>query len=141
MADTKAIALNIIAASDDLRTQCAALTFEKLPQDLMQIVPIVMQGAAKVEEYASQAGGLTGPEKKEVLVKALDELIKLPAYLEPLDGPAIGWMIDYIVLGLNKLFGKDWHPFEREVAVKVSTTPAPKPIDTVVAPEAPRNDD
>jgi len=110
-ADTKAIALNIIAASDDLRTQCAALTFDKLPQDLMQLVPIVMQGVTKVEEYASQAGGLTGPEKKEVLVKALDELIKLPAYLEPFDGPAIGWMIDYVVLGINKLLGKNWYPF------------------------------
>ena len=38
--------------------------------------------------------GKTGPEKKAAVVKKLDDLIKLPAYLEWVDDILIGYLVD-----------------------------------------------
>lgn len=115
-ADTKAIALALVQEGAALKTDFAALKFDDMPGDMLKIVPLVQRAAMKVEEFSAQAGGLSGEEKKDVLVKFLDELIDLPWYLEKFDGPAIDWLIDYAVAGLNKLLGKKWSPFAKAAA-------------------------
>ena len=49
--------------------------------------------------------GLSGKEKRDAVVKKLDDMIKLPSFLEPFDGPIIGFFVDLAVAKLNSTFG------------------------------------
>ena len=49
--------------------------------------------------------GLNGKGKRDAVVKKLDDMIRLPVYLEPLDGPIIGFFVDMAVEKLNGAFG------------------------------------
>lgn len=51
--------------------------------------------------------GATGAEKRAYVVRQLDDLITLPWYLESLDGPAIGALVDVICNKLNLLTDHD----------------------------------
>jgi len=46
---------------------------------------------------------LTSEEKKQAVVKFIDECIKLPFYLELFDGTVIGILVDIVVGQYNKL--------------------------------------
>ena len=44
-------------------------------------------------------------EEYFALVKKLDDMIKLPSFLEPFDGQIIGFFVDLAVAKLNNAFG------------------------------------
>ena len=48
---------------------------------------------------------LSSPQKKSAAVSLLDDLLKLPFFLEPFDGIALGMLVDAAVLFMNKI---DW---------------------------------
>ncbi|MCK9568899.1 hypothetical protein M0R72_08160 [Candidatus Pacearchaeota archaeon] len=71
--------------------------------DLIKALGIV------VEKVCADAGAVaSGGEKKKALVELLDEIIKLPFFLEPFDGMIIGWLIDKLIEWLNLKLGQDW---------------------------------
>ena len=51
--------------------------------------------------------GSTGAEKRAYVVQRLDDMLPLPWYLEALDGPAIGVLVDVICSKLNLLTDHD----------------------------------
>lgn len=52
--------------------------------------------------------GKSGAEKKAAVVKRLDDMITLPAWLEWADGPVIGWLVDSACDTLNGMYGHAW---------------------------------
>lgn len=68
---------------------------------------LLMEVAAKTLEQ-EQKDLVSGTEKREALVQFLDDMIKLPIYLEALDGPIIRILINLSVDKLNSYFGHDW---------------------------------
>lgn len=59
-------------------------------------------------EAETRIPGQTGAEKKAYVVKTLDELIRLPLWLEPLDSVIFGALIDLICDKLNAKYGHIW---------------------------------
>lgn len=59
-------------------------------------------------EAERRVPGETGAEKKAYVVKTLDELIKLPVWLEPIDSAIFGALIDLICDKLNAKYGHIW---------------------------------
>lgn len=51
-------------------------------------------------------------DKRNAVVNAIDEMIKLPWFLELFDGPAIGIIVDGVCTALNTVFGNDWNVAE-----------------------------
>ena len=49
--------------------------------------------------------GKSGAEKKAAVIKKLDDLIKLPAYLEWVDDVVLSWLIDEACKRLNEFSG------------------------------------
>ena len=47
--------------------------------------------------------GKTGAEKKQAVIKAIDDLITLPAYLEWADDLLIAWFVDKVCEKLNSM--------------------------------------
>ena len=62
--------------------------------------------------------GAEGAEKKDYVVQKLDELIILPWWLEPFDGPLFELLIDIICTRLNDKFGHEWTGITVKRAVK-----------------------
>ena len=56
--------------------------------------------------------GKSGREKKAAVVERLDDMISLPWYLEWLDGPLIGWLVDLVCDELNWLSDNDFTGLE-----------------------------
>ena len=52
--------------------------------------------------------GRSGTEKKAAVVAKLDDMIRLPAWLEWADGPVIAWLVDRACDMLNEMYGHDW---------------------------------
>ncbi len=52
--------------------------------------------------------GKTGAEKRQAVVDKLDDLIPLPWFLECMDGPLIGWLVDKVCTLLNNQRGHEW---------------------------------
>lgn len=59
-------------------------------------------------EAENRIPGQTGAEKKAYVVKTLDELIRLPLWLEPIDSVIFGALIDLICDKLNAKYGHIW---------------------------------
>ena len=51
--------------------------------------------------------GKTGAEKRAAVVAKLDDLLPLPWFLEWMDGPLIGWLVDKACALLNAEKGHD----------------------------------
>jgi len=72
----------------------------------------------QVEELAQDVVDIEGSDKKEAVVKWLDECIELPKLLDAkpfdLDGRLLAPMIDVIVEYINDHAGKDWFIEEDE---------------------------
>ena len=63
----------------------------------------------KVLWAEAEMGDKTGPERRAYIVQKLDDLIKLPFFLEWADGPLIGWLVDMACDKLNWLTDHgDW---------------------------------
>ena len=56
--------------------------------------------------------GKTGKEKRAVIVAKLDDLVRLPFWLEWADGPLIGWLVDLTCEKLNWLTDHDFEKVE-----------------------------
>lgn len=56
--------------------------------------------------------GKTGAEKRAAVIKKLDDMIQLPAYLEWMDDIIIARAVDYAVAALNKLTGHNFGGLE-----------------------------
>lgn len=59
-------------------------------------------------EAERRVPGETGAEKKAYVVKTLDELIRLPLWLEAIDGVIFSALIDLICNRLNAKYGHIW---------------------------------
>lgn len=64
--------------------------------------------------------GATGAEKRASVVKRLDDMVKLPWYVEPFDGPAFGLLVDLVCEKLNMLTDKDIASVTPDAAKKVA---------------------
>lgn len=68
------------------------------PEDIPVAGDIFKMAIETVENICIEAGVFGfGKEKKKAVVKFLDDIIRLPFYLEWLDGPAIGAIVDLLV--------------------------------------------
>ena len=81
-------------------------------EKIAQIKTWVVEQVLWVEQTLT---GLSGKEKRDAVVRKLDDMIRLTAYLEPFDGPIIGVFIDLAVSKLNSIFG---HSFGVEPITK-----------------------
>lgn len=61
-----------------------------------------------VLEAENRIPGESGSDKRAYVIKALDELIRLPVWLEPFDGVIFGMLVDLICDRLNKKVGHVW---------------------------------
>lgn len=59
-------------------------------------------------EAETRIPGQTGAEKKAYVAKTLDELIRLPWWLEPVDSAIFGALIDLICDKMNAKYGHIW---------------------------------
>lgn len=64
-----------------------------------------------IEAEGAIPGG-TGAEKRAYVVKRLDDMVRLPWFLEPFDGPAFGLLVDMACDKLNLLMGHEWDAAE-----------------------------
>ena len=72
-------------------------------------------------EAENRIPGQTGAEKKAYVVKTLDELIRLPLWLEPLDSVIFGALIDLICDKLNAKYGHIWGDIAAKNVMSVIT--------------------
>ena len=72
---------------------------------------IIKEAVHLVEKLATDLEGLgtpTGQEKRDAVVSFLDDVVKLPFFLEPIDGPLIGQAVDGLVAWYNFKIGHGW---------------------------------
>jgi hypothetical protein len=96
-----AFAKQVIDAYEAIKGKLSGIHILDIPQAFADFVKIA-------ERLALDAGGVSGQDKRDAVVKIIDDLIKLPFYLELLDGLVIGIIIDRIISALNKKFGHSW---------------------------------
>lgn len=72
-------------------------------------------------EAENRIPGQTGAEKKAYVVKTLDELIRLPLWLEPVDSVIFGALIDLICDKLNAKYGHIWGDIAAKNVMSVIT--------------------
>lgn len=69
-----------------------------------QLIGDVAMAAVHCAERVTIAGvELTAPQKHAAVVQALDDIIRLPWYAEPFDGPALNMAVSTAVSALNSL--------------------------------------
>jgi hypothetical protein len=73
---------------------------------LLENIAITVEIAAN--DLADTVEGLQSGDKLDAAAAMLDDLIKLPWYLEIVDGDIFRIMIGMAVEGLNRRFGKAW---------------------------------
>lgn len=62
-----------------------------------------------VLEAEEKIPGKTGTQKREYVVRKLDEAVRLPWWLEPFDAPLFGLLVDIICNRLNEKHGHVWN--------------------------------
>lgn len=111
--------LNTDKLLDGIRTHFETPEMVKLIEDIQQGgllhkfsvgIGLLIEGVKVVEHLAKDMAdlGIAGSEKKKALVKYLDNIIKLPFYAEPFDGPILGLAVDGIVAYYNAKIGHGW---------------------------------
>lgn len=73
-----------------------------------------------VMEAEKAVPGKSASEKRAYVVQRLDDMVKLPWYLEPFDGPAFGLLVDMACDKLNLLMGHEWTELTPAQAAKVA---------------------
>ncbi len=68
----------------------------------------------RVLEAEAALPGATGAEKRDFVARRLDEMVKLPWWLEPFDGALFGLAIDVVCGALNESFGHRWQKLTKE---------------------------
>ena len=76
-----------------------------------QLVALVIEAVKVVERVADDMGEIgagSGKAKKDAVVGWIDGVLDLPFFLEPIDGPIIGAVVDGICLFFNSRLTKNW---------------------------------
>lgn len=96
--------MEIELLKDALADLQKAFSFKKLFALIMALVHVAERVVADIGEVGSGAG----EEKKKAVIQFLDDQIKLPFYLELIDGKIIGFAIDGLIIFYNTWYGKKW---------------------------------
>lgn len=76
--------------------------------NFLKLMNLIMFLAGVIEMAARKFEGLTGPDKKKVLVKVINRLVDIPYVPENIEGWAIEMLIDQVISWINKVRGKKW---------------------------------
>jgi len=85
--------------------------FYYIPREFLDVVTVTVITAEKVFAGISGLSGGGGEEKRKAVVAFLDDIIKLPFFLDKainLDGVILGYLVDYAVALWNKIYGHKW---------------------------------
>ena len=77
-------------------------------ESVKQAYEVITEVIKMVEEYSDKIKALTGSEKKDLAVTAINKIVDIPFIPEFVEGALIGWSIDLAVELLNKVGGQDW---------------------------------
>lgn len=102
---------------------------------LQQIKDWVMEQVLWAEKNLK---GKPGGEKRAAVVQKVDDMVKLPWWLEWVDGPVIGWLVDQACDLLNEARGHDWGdvPEEEQAEMAKGLTTEAAPGSVPVSEEA-----
>ena len=70
---------------------------------------VILMEAISTDVTGEIGAVVMSKDKRNAVVNAIDDMIKLPWFLEMFDGPAIGIVVDGICTALNTVFGNDWN--------------------------------
>ncbi|MFW6312187.1 MAG: hypothetical protein ACOC1K_08150 [Nanoarchaeota archaeon] len=73
------------------------------------ITNVVLMVQITSEELEAKYGKMSSDEKLEAAVSFLDDQVKLPIWLEVIDGPAFKLLISLAVDWINEMLGKSWN--------------------------------
>lgn len=77
----------------------------EIRQNFRLVGDVAMSVVHVAERIVVEGQGLSAPQKHEACVQALDDILRLPWYLEPLDGPVLDMVVATAVAAMNSL---DW---------------------------------
>jgi len=73
------------------------------------LVELIYVGLSTVERLARDTVGVAaGNDKLDALLDWLDDVVKLPFWMEPFDRKIFKMIIEAVIGFLNRRFGKDW---------------------------------
>jgi len=111
---------NVLESMNELREWNS---FEEIVANMGNLNRFFLKVVSAVEFVSSDAyedleGVVEGNDKLDAVVEILDELIKLPFYLEMFDGMAIRMAISMTVQTINRVLGNKWDTSKLEAFVK-----------------------
>lgn len=77
--------------------------WQELRHNSELVMQVISRAIFLVEMITLDGISLTNPQKREVVKQVLDDALRLPWYLEPLDGPLIGMLVDSGVVALTAI--------------------------------------
>ena len=86
----------------------------KIRANTIEIKEFIQRLVILMEAISTDVTGEVGAvvmskDKRNAVVNAIDDMIKLPWFLEMFDGLAIGIIVDGVCTALNTVFGNDWN--------------------------------
>lgn len=91
--------------------------FAEINHNFSLVWDVAQKAAAVAERIVVDGASLSDPQKHKVVVQVLDDLIRLPFYAEPFDGPVIDVLVKSAVKALRAIqWGIDLPP---EIPAKV----------------------
>jgi len=82
--------------------------FQDFKDKKLNIIQLIQEVVKLVESIASEFGGTTGKEKKEIAIQAIQSVIDIPFVPEWVEDRVIVLLVDFIVDLFNRKFGKRW---------------------------------
>jgi len=108
--DKLAEEINLAAIEKEL-DELKHAKFKYIPREFLDVVTVTVVAAEKVFAEISGLSEGGGEEKRKAVVAFLDDIIKLPFFLDKainLDGVILGYLVDYAVSFFNKVYTKNW---------------------------------
>jgi hypothetical protein len=85
--------------------------FSEINHNFSLVFDVAQQAAAVAQRIVVDGASLSDPQKHRVVVQVLDDLIRLPFYAEPFDGPVIDVLVKSAVKMLRAVnWGIDLPP-------------------------------
>lgn len=75
----------------------------EIRQNFKLVGDVAMSVVHVAESIVVEGQGLSAPQKHAACVQALDDILRLPWYLEPLDGPVLDMVVSTAVAGMNAI--------------------------------------
>jgi hypothetical protein len=79
--------------------------FSEINHNFSLVFDVAQQAAAVAQRIVVDGASLSDPQKHKVVVQVLDDLIRLPFYAEPFDGPVLDVLVKSAVRLLRSV---DW---------------------------------